>query len=272
MEHHQENCPGNTAQFRQIYEDIMSLEGSYQPSTIVDDLFSNLVAMAIKTCPKHDFCDQEVNKIQRASNLAEVELEKHWARKIIAAADPVEETEKFPYIGNYRDLTEMELGALTSSVGKRIEEPVVFVGGGLPLTAYVLARDYGISSVVLENDEEMIDLAKGFIKKVGVGRVIEIVRTGGETFERYGRTVIVAALAGVDDEVKEKIFNIIPKSSTVLARTVEVGSNRELLYRPLPTSTLASRKVTALIHPRQTVKYQSVINSVAIFGGLSNAA
>lgn len=252
---------------RGLYQGIISLD-NYQPCLLVNELFSGLVEMAINPEVRHCFNSWEIARLQRACNLAEIVLEKYWAKRIITAADPRKEVEKFPYIRNYRQLTYLELGMLNLVQNLDFEQPVVFVGGGLPLTSYIMAKDYGISSTVLDIDEEAVDLGNRFVKKIGLESRLKMVNESGQNFPDYGQVVIVAALAGMETQQKEQIFRKIPQNSTIIARSVEEGSNRELLYKVLPKSVLGTRKTAVLVHPGQTEKYREVINSVAILKGV----
>lgn len=261
---------------QKLHQDIVQLS-DLSPSPKVNRLFGELVVAAINPDSTLNLTPAQIKDLQHKASSAEVALERHWIKRIIAAEDPQAELEQFPYMNNYQQLTAMELELIRlQNSGKQDERPITFVGGGLPLTSYVLAKEHGIRSVILDNDPEAADLAQELIRKIGMQDRMEVICSGGELFTGYGSLTVVAALAGVDDQIKMNILAQIAKSSPsgshILARTIETGTPREVLYPPLPPQVYAEHKTLQLVHPGRTQNYQQVINSVAYLETTPHAA
>lgn len=267
---------------QKLYHTIKTL-ANLAPSPEVNAAFGELVPTAINPNTNLDLDKDQIKFMQQACSNAETLLERYWARDIVSSRNPKERLEQFPYIDNYYDLAKMEKKIIDQYSPKKMQRgsTITFVGGGLPFTSYVLAKEYGIQSIILDNDPEAADLANSLVRKIGMQDMMHIEHSGGEQFNGYGNLTIVAALAGMADEVKIKILKQIrdtaPLEGHILARTIEPGTAREVLYAPLPKQTDSLFQRIALVHPSQTPGSEKVVNSVALYQttnipGLKDAA
>lgn len=244
----------------EIYHKIVALK-DLTPSDEVNALFTRLVGEAVETRKPHSLKSDQVERLQVISSDAEYEMEKYWANEIIASADPHSKLQEFPYIQNYHELTKLEIQSLNGCTDHE-EHRFLFIGGGpMPLTAIAMALDFGIKSVVIDTDREAVELSAKLVEKIGLADFIDIRHVSGEDFDYSDFNVIfVAALAGLQKEVKDKIFNQIKKTAKkgthILARSS--WNNREVLYKPLDDQ-IYSFKPIIKVDP-----YNDIVNSIVI--------
>lgn len=246
-----------------LYNKITSLE-SYKPSKNVNTLFSKLVKVALTEGSSSSLTANELTNLQRICSLSEFELEKHWAEKLITNKKPLDEIESFPYINNYRKLTKMEWYSLLSC-SKHEDHNILFVGGGpLPLTAIILASEYDNKVTILEKDDEAANISMQLITKLKLSDKINVIKIDASKFDGYKNfnVIMVAALAGINKNVKKKILSKIKSQSKngihVLARSS--WGMREILYRPIDSDIFKLFKTEIEVRP-----HNDIVNSVIIF-------
>lgn len=102
---------------------------------------------------------------------AECEMEKFWARHLIAC--DVCDVSKFWYYPEYQELCRAEKALFVES---RSFETISFLGSGaLPLTAFLLAKHLpGAKVTCVDFDEEACDLALQLSRKIGIANDIDI--------------------------------------------------------------------------------------------------
>jgi nicotianamine synthase len=249
---------------RAIYEELSNV-ADLRPSEAVNALFARLVRVALSPeVQAHDLSCDDVARLQALCGAGEYELERFWVEETLAAADPPAALRRFPYFQNYVNLTRLEWSSLTACQRHR-SHSILFCGGGpLPLTAILLARNYGIRSMVIDNCPDAVELSTRLVEALGLGGAIEIVHADARaygSFEDYN-TIFVAALAGVDDAAKADIFRRIrleaPEDAHVMARSS--WGNRTLLYRPLPRTIYDELVPVAEVRPPG-----DIVNSIVIF-------
>lgn len=244
-----------------VYEDILQLK-TLTPCPEVDKAFTQLVNEAIKYESNGKLRTNEIGKLQQISAEAEYNLELHWANNIIRSSNPEEELKRFPYLQNYLDLTKLEINSLNACTTHNSHK-FLFVGGGpLPMTALVLAKKYKISSTVLDMNEEAVEKAKNVIKSLHLSNLIEVKYISGENFNYKNYNVVfIAALAGLDSQTKNRIFQQIKSTASrgthIMARSS--WRNRKLLYKPLDTSIYKVFKPIIKVDP-----FNDIVNSIII--------
>ncbi len=71
---------------RRLYKELVALK-NYRPSKRVNYLFTQLVQYVLNPESKNIFSKEKVQKLQKICQIAEYELEKYWAHKIIQSKD-----------------------------------------------------------------------------------------------------------------------------------------------------------------------------------------
>jgi nicotianamine synthase len=240
------------------------------PGPRTNDLFSRLVALAVDPTAARD-ADAILGDPSVATLLpglrqlcadGEFELERHWARRIVAADDPVAELARFPYHQNYVDLTRLEHHAVSGLVPHQVGR-VLFVGSGpLPLTSMLLAERYGCTVDNLDREPDAVALGRTLGAELG--------RTGlhfetGDVVDREDLAgydlVYLAALAGLDPDAKlgllSHLARVLTPGTLVLARSAH--SLRGLLYPVLDPHDLPGMDTLSVVHP-----FTDVVNSVVV--------
>lgn len=253
---------------QQIYGQVMSLQ-SFAPSKFVNHLFTQLVKIAVDSRSRDTLSSSQKKNLQLACSQAEFELERFWAKRIVNSKTPLQMLKRFPYLENYRKLTQMEWVGLQSCT-VHTGHNVLFLGGGpLPLTAIILAQEYNIKVTVLDVSEDAVNLSSRLIKKLNLDDKVQVIHMSGQRFERYHEydVIFLAALAGVHDSEKQAIFSQIHHSAApethILARSSY--GKRQYLYRPLNLD--AYKNLSPIIEIRP---YHDVVNSVVIFKQTGN--
>jgi nicotianamine synthase len=248
---------------KELYNKIIALD-DLKPSAEVNALFSELVSKAIDLENKEKLSFNERIELQKLCSLSEYQLERYWVEKILASENAEEMLRSFPYFQNYKELTKLEYYALNGCV-EHSDHQMLFIGGGpLPLTAIVLALDFGVKSTVLDIDESAVALSTELIRRLGLENMIQVVQKSGAEFTEYSdfNVIFIAALAGIDAKTKRGIFSQVKKFANkgthILARSS--WGNRKLLYRPL--SKRLFKEFTPII---EVNPFHQVVNSVVVF-------
>ena len=132
--------------------------------------------------------------LPRLCAAAEVEMEKWWCRKILAAPClGVQSLAAFWYLDEYRALYRSEMALLGAPRARRF----AFLGSGaLPVTAILLARGApGVRVECIDCDDEACELAAQLVALLGLADCIEV--TQGDALDHRpaaGETLICASL------------------------------------------------------------------------------
>lgn len=243
------------------------------PGPRTDALFSRLVALAVRRRPGTEaarvLADPAVSgllaELHRLCARGEHELERWWSRRIAAAPDAGAELVRFPYTANYRDLTRLEVHALTGHLPGPPRR-VLFVGSGpLPLTSIMMAAEHGIVVDNLDSDAEAVRLGSAVAAALGARGVR--FRTGdvldADDLSGYD-AVCLAALVGLEPEAKGRVLDHVRRrigpGGLLLARSAH--ALRGLLYPELDVDDLvapAGLEPLAVLHP-----FTDVVNSVVL--------
>lgn len=169
-----------------------------RPSPEVDVVFQSLCHFAKTTQFAGDeaiFESEEVKWIRQTCGQAEFEMEKYRADRTIQSQDPRATLQDFPYLHNYQLLTDLEVQPLKTQ--KKQLKKLIFVGSGpLPLTAVLLAQEYGISAVLIERNPEAVSLSRQLIEKLGLPERITVIESDFLDFrsEEHFDAVVMASL------------------------------------------------------------------------------
>jgi hypothetical protein len=239
-----------------------------RPSPEVDRLFGDLVRLVLATPRDRETSvlgDDAVLAIraglQALCSEGEYQLELTWAHRIVASPSPRDELERFPYVGNYRQLTRMELDLL-ATVADRPASRVAFVGSGpLPLSAVLAAAELGIPVDSLDRDAEAIALGERVATALGPAP-LTFRRTDVTDADLGGYDVVIlAALVGAAGPEKRAILHHLAASmapgAVLLARSAR--GMRSLLYPAIEPAALEGFDLQAVVHP-----VDDVVNSVVL--------
>lgn len=239
-----------------------------RPGPVVDSAFSELVNLALE-CREPvagevlTLLGPRVESIRRLCAAGESELENAWADRIVDATDPVSELERFPYLGNYRDLVALEVGAL-HGLGVRPRTGVMLGSGPLPLTGLLMAAEHGMEVTLVDRDEECLERGERLVRALGVAGVTSVladVEVGLPAEVAAADLVLQAALVGADDAAKGGVLaglaaamrpgaHLVVRSATAL---------RELLYAPAVVHGVPGLTMLLEIHP-----HHDVVNSFLV--------
>jgi hypothetical protein len=247
-----------------------------RPSHEVDALFTELVELCCTTPPNlaeeaMSGLGEHAPVLRRLCATGESELETHWAKRIVAAADPHAELALFPYLQNYRDLVRMELAAVTALGNPKPASVAILGSGPLPLTGIVLAAEYGVRVVHVDRDSESLQLGADVTAAIGLADTVtsELADLEDplclEALSAAGvdecDVIVLAALVGSDGPAKQavsaRIAGLIRPSALVLARSAV--RMRSLLYPEVRAADLVGLDVGLEMHP-----YNDVVNSVLV--------
>ena len=254
----------------------LAVRSDLRPCPEVDRLFGDLVGLVLATAP-----DDEARLLDDAGVLAirgalhalcsegEYQLELAWARRIVASPSPRDELERFPYVGNYRQLTRMELDLL-ATVADCPARRVAFVGSGpLPLSSLLVAAELGVPVDNVDCDAEAIALGQRVAAALGPAPVPAPVPVP-LTFRRADvadvdlggyDVVILAALVGGSGPEKRAVLGHLAASmspgAVLLARSAR--GMRSLLYPAIEPAALDGFELQAVVHP-----VDEVVNSVVL--------
>lgn len=264
--------PEHTALLSEILalHDALVAAPDLEPGPTTDALFTRLVGLAVAPHPAH-VVDAVLGDARLADRLpdlrarcagGEYALERAWARRVLAAADPAAELERFPYLQNYRDLTRIEFHAVAGHAPSAPRR-ALFVGSGpLPLSALLLAR-YGVRVDAVDVDTDAVALGAALARTFGDDvTVAEGDVLGLGDLAAYD-LVCVAALVGLaPDDKAAALAHVRARmrpGATVLARSAH--SLRGLLYPVLDVAGagLGGLDPVAVLHP-----HTDVVNSVVL--------
>lgn len=207
-----------------IYYQLLSIS-DYSPTFFLNRILSELVNLVINS--RGVVISPTLNVLKRdfrfVCNKAENELERYWldrflTKEILAKRD----LEEFPYYQNYVDLVTWEYGVLEKYLEKKPNK-ILFVGGGLPMTAMILAEKFEVEIDCIDIDEELVNKTQEIGKKLSVNSLNILCADfyALKDLSKYD-VVIVAALVADQKAGFEPVFSylssVLTRGQTVLCR------------------------------------------------------
>ena len=163
--------------------------------------------------------------------LAECEMEKYWARKLLTQKGTG--LEEFWYHAEYCELCRAEISLLQGRTFERIS----FLGAGaLPVTAFLLAKSLSKTQkvVCVDNDDEACDLSHQLAHKLDLGQQIDVRCQDARHYVPEENELVICAslLQGHNDVYKQ----LRAHSCNLMVRNAE--GVYQFLYKPaiLPTT------------------------------------
>ena len=182
---------------------------------------------------KHILDDEKMNRalklIRKFYVYVGARLETENALKILESDDPKETFNSFQFYERYTGLINNERQLAKFNEDKTF----VFLGSGpLPITLIMFNLVFGCKCIGIEIQEEVAELSRKVLKKLGLDDDIKIV-VGDETSiaDLDYDILMVAALAEPKDRVFANIWEFVDENTPVLYRTYT--GMRAILYAPV---------------------------------------
>lgn len=192
---------------------------------------------------------------------AESAMESYWADQFGQMETLTEsDLQTFWYWQNYKDLVRHEMDQIFPTAiteGSR----TAFVGAGpLPMTALVMAMDYGVQVDCLDSDVEACAKAQILVDKLGLNDLVRIVPAAGATHDYNGYDyVLIASL--VQD--KAGVIQAMQQTGHKGVMGVRSAENlHTLLYEPFSANDVAN---TQYAYATSTPYVTNVINTTLFY-------
>jgi nicotianamine synthase len=253
---------------RRLYEALAG-QPSLTPGPAVDPLFGRLVHLVVALGASDAdavLADPGVQALRpqllRLCAAGETALERAWATRIVASADPGRELARFPYLDNYRLLCDLEWSAVLGAGGPRPRR-IAFVGGGpLPLSAMLLARDRRVAVDSFDRDHESVAQAHDLVAAVGLSgvRVAHGDTARCPDLRAYDQGVLAALVGATPSAKRAAIHEVHARMRPgALLAVRSANAARALLYPVLDLDDLDELELLSIVHP-----LNQVINSVVV--------
>lgn len=187
---------------------------------------------------KHILDDEKMNNalklIRKFYLYIGARLETSNAMEIIKSDDPKATLDTFHFYERYQGLLTNE----SKLAHWHDDKTFVFVGSGpLPLTLILFREKFGCKCIGIEIQEEVAELSREVIQKLGLDDGIEIL-VGDETLLKDidFDILMVAAFAEPKERVFANVWEIVDEKTPVLVRTY--SGMRAILYAPLTDTIL----------------------------------
>ena len=187
---------------------------------------------------KHILDDEKMNNalklIRKFYLYIGARLETSNAMEIIKSDDPKATLDTFHFYERYQGLLTNE----SKLAHWHDDKTFVFVGSGpLPLTLILFREKFGCKCIGIEIQEEVAELSREVIRKLGLDDGIEIL-VGDETLLKDidFDILMVAAFAEPKERVFANVWEIVDEKTPVLVRTY--SGMRAILYAPLTETIL----------------------------------
>lgn len=226
-----------------VYHQLMVVS-DYSPNMLLNRVLSELVDLVI------DHRDMVVSSVidglkedfRDVCNMAENELERYWLDKFLTKEYLAKsDLEEFPYYQNYVDLATWEYGVLEKYLEKKPAK-ILFVGGGLPMTALILAEKFEVEIDCVDVDEEIVNKTKEIVKKMSINRLNVFCADfyAIKDLSKYDVVIVAALLADQKagfEPVFERLSAVLTSGQTVLCRYAT--GLAEIFYADLPDRVLS---------------------------------
>ncbi len=222
-----------------VYCKLCSLE-TYKPVHYTNAIMKDVYAI-ILTYKWDDYSPSSIevaNHIRQIMYQTEYEMEKDLANKIIILWR--EEFFSFQYYKNYISLVCKERKSVSPYI--TTTNSVLFVWGWpVPFTAIILAQEYGISSVVIDNSLEAVQLSQKVVDSMGLWAYITIEHDDLKSHmssKTYSCCYVASMVFHSDNHANllTSLFHIISPSTPLVLRSTH--GKRKIFYRPIDDNIL----------------------------------
>ena len=182
---------------------------------------------------KHILDDEKMNNILKLIRRFYIyvgsRLEKAKELKILKSDNPTETMDSFRFYDKYISLIENESRLAKFNENKTF----LFLGSGpLPLTLIMFNKVFGCKCIGIEQQEDVANLSRKVLKKLGLDSDIEIVVGNETTIKDLNYDILmVAAFAEPKERVFSNIWEYVDETTPVLYRTYT--GMRAILYSPV---------------------------------------
>ena len=182
---------------------------------------------------KHILDNERMNKalmlIRKFYLYIGARLESENALEIIESDDPEATLDTFHFYERYEGLLKNE----SKLAHFHDDKTFVFIGSGpLPLTLILFRQAFGCKCVGIEIQEDVAELSRKVIDKLGLSEGIEIIVGDENKLKEIDYDIVmVAAFAEPKDRVFSNVWETVDMTTPVLVRTY--SGMRAILYAPL---------------------------------------
>ena len=208
---------------------------------------------------KHILDDEKMNKalqlIRKFYVYIGARLERENAMKILESDDPKAVLDSFHFYDRYIGLIENEMQLAKFNENKTF----VFLGSGpLPLTLIMFNMVTGCKCIGIEQFEEVADLSRKVLKRLGLDEGIEIITGDEKTIADLDYDILmIAAFAEPKDRVFANVWDVVDEKTPVLYRTYT--GMRAILYSPVTEKDTRGFRQEVMLLPKGKTNNTSVL-------------
>lgn len=208
---------------------------------------------------KHILDDEKMNKalqlIRKFYVYIGARLERENAMKILESDDPKAVLDSFHFYDRYIGLIENEMQLAKFNENKTF----VFLGSGpLPLTLIMFNMVTGCKCIGIEQFEEVAELSRKVLKRLGLDDGIEIITGDEKTIANLDYDILmIAAFAEPKDRVFANVWDVVDEKTPVLYRTYT--GMRAILYSPVTEKDTRGFHQEVMLLPRGKTNNTSVL-------------
>lgn len=208
---------------------------------------------------KHILDDEKMNKalklIRKFYVYIGARLERENAMKILESDDPKAVLDSFHFYDRYIGLIENEMQLAKFNENKTF----VFLGSGpLPLTLIMFNMVTGCKCIGIEQFDEVADLSRKVLKRLGLDEGIEIITGDEKTIADLDYDILmIAAFAEPKDRVFANVWDVVDEKTPVLYRTYT--GMRAILYSPVTEKDTRGFHQEVMLLPKGKTNNTSVL-------------
>lgn len=208
---------------------------------------------------KHILDDEKMNKalqlIRKFYVYIGARLERENAMKILESDDPKAVLDSFHFYDRYIGLIENEMQLAKFNENKTF----VFLGSGpLPLTLIMFNMVTGCKCIGIEQFEDVADLSRKVLKRLGLDDGIEIITGDEKTIADLDYDILmIAAFAEPKDRVFANVWDVVDEKTPVLYRTYT--GMRAILYSPVTEKDTRGFHQEVMLLPKGKTNNTSVL-------------
>jgi hypothetical protein len=208
---------------------------------------------------KHILDNERMNKalklIRKFYLYIGARLESENAQEIIRSDNPEATLDTFHFYERYEGLLKNE----SKLAHFHDDKTFVFIGSGpLPLTLILFRKAFGCKCVGIEVQEDVAELSRKVIDKLGLSEGIEIIVGDENKLKEIDYDIVmVAAFAEPKDRVFSNVWETVDITTPVLVRTY--SGMRAILYAPLTDKDIRGFHKEVMLLPLGNTNNTSVL-------------